>query len=122
MKPLPVIDGKKQWKAPRQRKRFKLNNIRKQIEFYFSDANLSKNRFMKTLIDQSGYVLLNVIMTFNRLKEMKATKEDVIKSLTKSAIVKVSLDQHAIHRTTQIKIREDSDEYTIYIVSNFYFF
>lgn len=110
-----AIDGKKQKKASRQRKKSKLNDIRKQIEFYFSDANLSKNRYMKTLLDKSEYVLLTVLMTFNRLKEMGATQEEVVKSLSKSTMIEVSPDEQSIRRTTEIKIREDADDYTIYI-------
>lgn len=113
-----AVDGKKQKKATRQRKKSKLNEIRKQIEFYFSDANLSKNRFMKTLLDQSEYVPFTVLMTFNRLKEMSATQEEVVKSLTKSTMVEVSPDEQSLRRTTEIVIKEDADDYTIYIVSN----
>lgn len=36
----------------RHRKKQKYNAIRKQMEFYFGDSNLTKNRFIKQLIDQ----------------------------------------------------------------------
>lgn len=34
----------------RQRKKRKINEIRQQMEFYFSDANLSKDRFLNQLV------------------------------------------------------------------------
>lgn len=37
-------------KKPRKRKKQIYNLIRLQMEFYFSDANLSKDRFLKKLI------------------------------------------------------------------------
>lgn len=39
-------------KSLRHRKKQKFNVIRQQIEFYFGDSNLSKDRFLKKLIDE----------------------------------------------------------------------
>lgn len=39
-------------KSYRKRKKHFYNAIRQQMEFYFGDANLSKDRFLKQLIDQ----------------------------------------------------------------------
>lgn len=39
-------------KSYRKRKKHFYNAIRQQMEFYFGDANLSKDRFLKRLIDQ----------------------------------------------------------------------
>lgn len=40
-----------QSKKPRKRKKQIYNVIRQQMEFYFSNANLSKDRFLKKLIE-----------------------------------------------------------------------
>lgn len=40
----------KQAKKTRKRKKAKINEIRQQMEFYFSDANLSKDRFLNQLV------------------------------------------------------------------------
>lgn len=37
----------------RKRKRYLFNAIRQQMEFYFSDANLAKDRYLKKLIEQN---------------------------------------------------------------------
>ena len=44
------------------------DKIRKQIEFYFGDSNLQKDRFMSQKIAENpdGYVDLSVIMSFNK--------------------------------------------------------
>lgn len=44
------------------------DKIRKQIEFYFGDSNLHKDRFMSQKIAENpdGYVDLSVIMSFNK--------------------------------------------------------
>lgn len=36
----------------RKRKRHIFNAIRQQMEFYFSDANLAKDRFLKQLVEK----------------------------------------------------------------------
>lgn len=43
-------DGQGQKQNRRKRKKQYFNAIRKQMEFYFSDANLTKDRFLKKLI------------------------------------------------------------------------
>ena len=43
--------------------------IIKQIEYYFSDVNMSKDKFMQEEIQRdSGWVNLDVLTKFNRLK------------------------------------------------------
>lgn len=46
-------------KRIRKRKKQKINEIRQQMEFYFSDSNLSKDRFLNQLIsnDPSEWIL-----------------------------------------------------------------
>lgn len=39
-------------KSSRKRKKHIFNNIRQTMEFYFSDANLSKDRFLMRLIEE----------------------------------------------------------------------
>lgn len=39
-------------KSHRKRKRHHFNAIRAQMEFYFGDANLSKDRYLKQLMDK----------------------------------------------------------------------
>lgn len=47
-----VDDGSGQKKSYRKRKKHYYNAIRAQMEFYFGDANLSKDRFLKQLLDK----------------------------------------------------------------------
>lgn len=47
-----VSDEKDKKSAARHRKKKFYNEIRQQIEFYFGDANLSKDRFTRELIEK----------------------------------------------------------------------
>lgn len=55
-----------QTKSYRKRKKHYYNGIRAQMEFYFGDANLSKDRFLKQLIDKDpcecsiGQIAINI--------------------------------------------------------------
>lgn len=47
------------------------SKVLKQCEFYFSDSNLPKDKFLrKTVKEGKGWVDLKVLATFNRLKEL----------------------------------------------------
>lgn len=54
-------------KRIRRRKKRKINEIRQQMEFYFSDANLSKDRYLKQLVanDPSKYKSWKFVMKEN---------------------------------------------------------
>eukprot|EP00927_Polykrikos_kofoidii_P070777 TRINITY_DN67162_c0_g1_i1.p1 TRINITY_DN67162_c0_g1~~TRINITY_DN67162_c0_g1_i1.p1 ORF type:complete len:642 (-),score=109.64 TRINITY_DN67162_c0_g1_i1:81-2006(-) len=47
--------------------------VREQVEFYFGDANLRTDKFMRRKIaeDDGGFVDLSVLLKFNRLKALK---------------------------------------------------
>lgn len=50
----PKVDTGKSLKRYRQRKRHKFNAIRSQMEFYFSQSNLSKDKYLQKLLSQSS--------------------------------------------------------------------
>lgn len=73
-------------------KRPRINEVRnrqlhadlvKQLEFYISVANLRRDRFLVNQMwaDPGGWVKVETIMTFNRVKQMGATESDVLAAL-----------------------------------------
>ncbi|KAK6090463.1 hypothetical protein P3W45_000560 [Vairimorpha bombi] len=70
-----------------------LDKIKKQVEFYFSDANFRVDAFMKqqSLLN-NGYIPIDTILTFKKMKELKASKESVIESLSDSTVVELKDD------------------------------
>lgn len=44
--------------------------IRTQLEYYFSMENLIKDTYLRSHMDSQGFVLLNVVAQFNRLKQL----------------------------------------------------
>lgn len=46
------------------------NNIVQQVEYYFSDENLCKDYFLRSLMDSQGWVPISNVAEFNKLKRM----------------------------------------------------
>jgi len=68
--------------------------VRKQVEYYLSDDNLRHDKFFHEKITENpdGWLELSLILSCNKMKAMKATKEDVLAAL----------------KGSKIEIREDS--------------
>ncbi|XP_076811556.1 la-related protein 7-like [Clavelina lepadiformis] len=103
-----------------KRKRTKklLNNLKEQVEFYFSDANLARDKFLANHVgpDGTNFMPLNLLTTFNCLKEIGATPELICRAVKNSLTVYVSKDNTMIARKCAfINKSYDMDQNTIYI-------
>ncbi|OQR80113.1 lupus La protein-like [Tropilaelaps mercedesae] len=72
-----------------------------QVEFYFGDYNLPKDKFLLQKIEENeGWIEMDTLLTFNRLKSL-TTDKDVISNALKASdhgIVEVSEDNLKIRR------------------------
>lgn len=100
---------------PRLRKKALHAAILKQMEFYFSDANLTKDRFLGTLIQQNPYVDLSVFIRFNRIRDLTTDTSRIAKALQKSTVLLLSEDGTKVCRTTPVVQKENIDDCTIYV-------
>ncbi|XP_076162591.1 la related protein 7 [Ptiloglossa arizonensis] len=100
---------------PRLRKKALHAAILKQMEFYFSDANLSKDRFLSNLIKNDPYVDLNIFIEFNKIRELTTDISRITKALQASTILSLSEDGTKVHRITPIVPKENTDDCTIYV-------
>ena len=55
--------------------------IKRQIEYYFSDDNYEKDTFLKSKEDENGYIPIDVIMSFNKIKMITSDKDLFVKTL-----------------------------------------
>jgi len=60
------------------------NQVRHQIEYYFSDENLEKDLFLRKKMDILGYIPLSVIASFNRVKSLSQDFNQIVSALTQS--------------------------------------
>ncbi|XP_055385485.1 GATA zinc finger domain-containing protein 4-like [Condylostylus longicornis] len=97
----------KSTKHVRHRKRKLYNQVREQMEFYFSDANLTKDRFLMQIIREDPYVPLEIFLNFNKIKKLIKTTGELIKALSSSNKLELNDDKT---RVTRIKPLIDVDE------------
>ncbi|XP_067933777.1 la protein homolog [Watersipora subatra] len=77
------------------------SKIIRQIEYYFGDANLEKDKFLKEEMKKDeGWVPLTVLLTFNRLKALSDDSLIIMTALKKSTtdLLELKADNSAIRR------------------------
>lgn len=85
--------------------------IFKQVEYYFSDINFSKDNFLK---DQSGkedgWIAISTLLTFNRLKSLTTNESDVVDAFsnTTSEIVELNEAKDKLRRSKPLPDIDDS--------------
>ena len=68
------------------------SSLRTQIEYYFSPQNLQKDFFIRSMMDDQGWVLATVIAQFNRVRRLTPDLTVVVGAVTGSSIVETSSD------------------------------
>lgn len=112
--------------------------VLKQLEFYFSDSNFPKDKFLRGEAEKSEDKLsvpVETVLSFKRLQSLGATAEMVAKVAKCSAVIKVSDDgkmvgrinpvdetvgQTTIERTVYVKGWPETPDPTIESVEEFY--
>lgn len=87
--------------------------IVRQIEYYFGDINLPRDKFLKEQIElDDGWVPLSVLLTFNRLAALTTDEEVIADTLLNSEtnLIRVSDDRKKIRRNPDLPIPELNDE------------
>lgn len=101
-----VPEGPKHESSPRKRVRHRkkqlYENILKQMEFYFSDANLSKDRFLGDLVKNDPYVSLDTFLKFNKIRSMTTDITDIAKAMKNSTLLELSEDRLKVLDTQNI--------------------
>ncbi|KAF4110744.1 la-related protein 7 [Onychostoma macrolepis] len=111
-------EKKENEKKKRSRVKQLLAEVKKQVEFWFSDVNLHKDRFMKNIIEQSrdGYVDISVLTSFNRMKKLTKDVKLIARALKNSAIVEVNLQGTHVRRKDPLgESPKDVDNRTVYV-------
>ncbi|OEL34909.1 La-related protein 1A [Dichanthelium oligosanthes] len=73
------------------------SNVLTQVEYYFSDTNLERDDFLKSLMDENGWVPVSKVADFNRLKKMTTDIHLIVDALTNSSLLEVQDDKIRRH-------------------------
>ncbi|XP_065886873.1 la-related protein 7-like [Dysidea avara] len=108
-------DAKKHRKFKKKTKLLK--TIQDQLEFYFGDSNLHKDRFLQKKIQEhpEGYVPIEVIASFNKMKSLTQDRTLIVKAMKNSSLLEVSADEQLVRRTTPLSELSNVDERTLYV-------
>lgn len=64
-------------------------HLMRQIEYYFSDDNLARDLFMRRNMDAEGYLPVQMIASFNRIRNMGVGWEDVLQAVRDSDLLEL---------------------------------
>lgn len=87
--------------------------IAQQIEYYFGDINLPRDKFMQEKMkEDDGWIPLDVLLTFNRLANLSKDPELIAGAVEKSEthLVIVSEDKKKLKRNPDIPLPEMNEE------------
>lgn len=94
--PVPAAETKHEnnpRKRVRHRKKRLYENILKQMEFYFSDANLAKDRFLGDLVKKDPFVPIELFLKFNKIRALTQDVIDIAKAIKNSTLLELSDDR-----------------------------
>ncbi|XP_006819903.2 LOW QUALITY PROTEIN: la-related protein 7-like [Saccoglossus kowalevskii] len=104
-------------KPKRRRVKNLISQIKNQLEFYFSDANLRKDRFLKQHMDsnEEGFVDVDVLLLFNKLKSLSEDSKLIVRAAIDSTLLKVNLEGNKIGRKKPLSApKYNIDDLTVY--------
>jgi len=76
--------------------------VRNQLEFYFSTANLGSDEYLRSLMDCEGWVELGQLIKFPRLKSLGVSIPMAAALLADSTVVEVSSDGRRVRQSNAI--------------------
>ncbi|KAK4347360.1 hypothetical protein RND71_033699 [Anisodus tanguticus] len=87
------------------------NKIVKQVEYYFSDANLPTDKFLLKYVtrDKEGFVPVKVIASFRKVKKLTKETSIIAAALTESSLLVVSRDGRKVKRLHPLPLSEIKD-------------
>lgn len=90
--------------------------IIRQVEYYFGDLNLSKDKFMQEEIQKDqGWVSLETLITFNRLKQLSSDATVIIHALkqSKSDLLEIDESKQTVRRSKPLPENPSEFESTL---------
>ncbi|GIL45714.1 hypothetical protein Vafri_2882 [Volvox africanus] len=90
-----------------QTKQMLAEAVRKQIDYYFSVDNLCKDIFLRSKMDDNGWIPLAVVANFNRVRILTLDWTLIVDAMADSPIVEVSSD------STMLRARENWDRWVL---------
>lgn len=93
------------------------SKILKQVEFYFGDANLPRDKFLQEKIkEKEGWVDLSVLASFSRMKVLSEDVSVIAEALEKSAeLLELNEEKTAVRRKTELPESHETLVSSVYV-------
>ena len=88
--------------------------ITRQVEFYFGDYNLHRDKFMKEeIIKNDGWFTMDVMLKFQRLSSICSEPGTILAALKKSKnnLIEVDIENQCIRRNVNRPVPENNEKY-----------
>ncbi|XP_067895808.1 la-related protein 7 [Heterodontus francisci] len=112
------LQKKEKEKKKRSRVNKVLSEIKKQVEFWFGDVNLHKDRFLQEQIQKSrdGYVDISVLTIFNKMKKLTTDVKLIARALKNSDVIELNVEGTKLRRRMALGDQpQDVDDRTVYV-------
>ncbi|KAJ0181598.1 hypothetical protein K1T71_002320 [Dendrolimus kikuchii] len=89
------------------------SSVIRQVEYYFSDSNLPRDKFLKEQIKlDDGWVPIEILTKFHRLARLSMDIEVIANALNKSTsgLLEVSEDKKKVRRNPEVPLPEFNEE------------
>ncbi|XP_007430784.1 la-related protein 7 isoform X2 [Python bivittatus] len=109
---------KEREKKKRSRVKQVLSDIAKQVDFWFGDVNLHKDKFLREQIEKSrdGYVDISLLVSFNKMKKLTTDRKLIARAVKSSSVVELDLEGTRIRRRQPLGEQpKDVDSRTVYV-------
>ncbi|XP_039397070.1 la-related protein 7 isoform X1 [Mauremys reevesii] len=109
---------KEREKKKRSRVKQVLSDIAKQVDFWFGDVNLHKDKFLREQIEKSrdGYVDISLLVSFNKMKKLTTDGKLIARAVKSSSVVELDLEGTRIRRRQPLGEQpKDVDSRTVYV-------
>ena len=89
-----------------------LQKIKNQIEFYFGDVNMQRDKFLieQTKLDD-GWIPMNIMLNFKMLASLSKDIDVILKAVELSDIMEISEDKKKIRRSPEHPLPVYNEEY-----------
>lgn len=97
-----------------------VRNIIDQVEYYFGDANLFRDKFLQTeTAKNEGWIPLSTLITFKRLAALSTDLKVIVDALDKSdsGLLEISEDRASVRRHPERPLPEKNEETRLEIAS-----
>lgn len=88
--------------------------IQSQLEYYFSDSNFRRDKFLRESADQNGYVKIETLLRFNKLKALTTDPCAIVASVSgESKVIECNEEGTAIRRKHPLPELDNTQERTL---------